>query len=906
MKTPIKQTARRLAASLAIITALATTGAWAGMVWIGDGADEYIDTTGNRTDGTAYRGNYFVDAITNSDSGVVSYASKTTVRFNSYKDFGNADIRFGRASLTDPDKIWTVIADNDECGFKNNYNLEVGSNVYDCLGDAYLRILYGKYSTANVHIGPNANNPATRSVLSIGSDGHASIFTATGATGIEIRNGDLTAINTAITCGNLTAANKNNSSVTIDKTGGDWFVNGNLKMNSSDGSTATFYNRGGNLVVTNDLTVQDRGSGEFYMEGGHVTVSNIVRFGEWVVPANGTANLYLNGGVFEAKMFRFHNAANWSTFGYVVLNGGTYKAMADGSMVDPTGNKGAVSMLHFKVGNRGGTIDTAGHDVVFPLRLLQDSSSNGGIVVKGGGSLTLENDNVTYTGKTCIEAGTTLVVSNSTVKSNILSQGIELVGAPSVGTEYTVFRCNDALDEGTDLANVTCPVAESFTTGIGEDGKSIVVTATALKSGYWTGAKDNNLSDSANWSDGVVPTSGTAEIYCPVATTFTVGDTFSPGTITISDDSAVVTLGVGDLHLSGSLTNAMKLAVAQGASLTVDGDLVLYKTSGTALYSNEGTVIVKGDVDFQCSSGNTTYYQYEVVTDATMPIMAGGLAYNGTARDNWECLTTVYLGKNTDSSHAGQWVIGDKGLHYKSSRNIWHTGFMMGQGVTTLYSSSDWSLSSSGQNNSTRDLGNYYNAGSTVIANSSLVLDTNNYTNNAVSHTITLNGRLISSATTDPAVTIKGAGTVVVNTSEGVGREGYKKTSIGTTLAVTDTATLKINAGKSIVGEGKVSLAAGTTLALDASALGAIGDEGFTPCIPSLALPAEGTATIRIDGARLKSGDHEIAPVGTGTAANVTIDPTSTALDGREGTLRVEDGQLVLNIPPTGLMIIFK
>ena len=96
----------------AAFAALATSSAWAGMVWIGDGADEYIDTTGNRTDGTAYRGNYFVDAITNSNSGVVSYASKTTVRFNSYKDFGNADIRFGRASLTDPDKIWTVIADN--------------------------------------------------------------------------------------------------------------------------------------------------------------------------------------------------------------------------------------------------------------------------------------------------------------------------------------------------------------------------------------------------------------------------------------------------------------------------------------------------------------------------------------------------------------------------------------------------------------------------------------------------------------------------------------------------------------------------------------------------------------------------------------------------------------------------
>ena len=900
-QTPTKRTARRLAASLAIITALAASSAWASTAWIGDGADEYYNTDNNRVDGPKGRGAYFVDGITDLNDNMLNVSS-STVRFDSYTLISGASIYIGRASQTDPDKIWTFIPDNDECGFYlgSDYDLAVGWSADN--GDGYLRMLNGKLAARRMYIGPNANDPTTKGVLSIGSAGRAATIAV--ADYIEIRNGELTTTNTALTCGgNLTAANKNNSTVTIDKTGGDWCVNTNLAMNTASGTVATFYNRGGNLVVANDLTVQNRGSGEFYMEGGHVTVSNIVRFGEYNLNSGDVGNLYLNGGVFEANKFRFHNASDWSTFGYVVLNGGTYKAMADGSMAATDGRKGAVEMLHFKVGERGGTIDTAGYDVVFPLRLLQDGSSNGGIVVKGGGSLTLENANVTYVGKTCIEAGTTLVVSNSTVKSNILSHGLELAGAPTVGTSYTIFRCNDNLTND-DLANVTCGAASDFTPAVGEDGKSIVVTATALKSGYWTGAKDNNLSDSANWSDGVVPTSGTAEIYCPVATTFTVGDTFSPGTITISDDSAVVTLGVGDLHLSGSLTNAMKLAVAQGASLTVDGDLVLYKASGTALYSNEGTVIVKGDVDFQGSSEDTTYYQYEVVTDATMPIMAGGLAYNGTARGNWKFLT-VYLGKNTDSSHAGQWVIGDKGLHYKSSRKIWHTGFMMGQGVTTLYSSSDWSLSSSGQDNSTRDLGNYYNAGSTVIANSSLVLDTNNYTNNAVSHTITLNGRLISSATTDPAVTIKGAGTVVVNTSEGVGREGYKKTSIGTTLAVTDTATLQINAGKTITGDGTISLAAGPTLALDSSALGTIGDTEFTPCIPGLALPTTGTAAIRIGGARLKSGDHVIATVTSGTIANVALDPASKALDGRKGALRVEDGKLVLNIPPDGLTVVF-
>ena len=735
---------------LAAVLALATSGAWAGWVWTGAGNGYWNSNNYNQKGETGGTGMFFRSGVDDTSGNEIVVVSND-VHFNGNEAFGYNFYVDRGTSLGVPA---TLAADTDAYGITVTKGLNVGTTG-SSFGDGYLWIKNGTYSFNGVNLGENADNPASSGYLTIGSSNRATAFTSEG--NLVIHNGEVAVERAMVT------------------------VNGNFKMNDKSGSTAMFYNRGGNLVVTNDLYVQYRGSGEFYMEGGYVTVSNIVRFGEYYLNSGDKANIYLNGGVFEAKTFRFHNGE----YGYVVFNGGTYKAMSDGSIASTEGRLGAVSRLHFKVGERGGTIDTAGYDVVFPLRLLQDGSSTGGLYVKGGGSLTLKSANVTYTGKTCVEAGTTLVVEEATAKSNILANGLELVGAPTVGTPYTVFVCDDILSDA-DLANITCGVASDFAAAIDTDGKSIVVTVTALKSGYWTGAKDNNLSDAANWSDNVVPTSGNPTIYCPVATMLTVGDMFAPATITIPDESAVVTIGAGDLHLTGSLTNAMKLAVGSGASLTVDGDLVLCKSSGTALYSNEGTVMVKGDVDFKLvNDAHTTYYQYEVVTDATMPIMARGLAYNGAGSK----YLTVYLGKNTDSTHAGQWVIGSNGLYYKSKRNIWHTGFMMGQGVTTLYSSSDWSLASSGQGNSTRDLGNYYDTVSTVIENSSLVLDTNNYTNNAVAHTITLNGRLISSATTDPAVTIKGAGTVVVNTSEGIGRDGYQKTSIGTTLAVTDTAT---------------------------------------------------------------------------------------------------------------------
>jgi hypothetical protein len=136
------------------------------------------------------------------------------------------------------------------------------------------------------------------------------------------------------------------------------------------------------------------------------------------------------------------------------------------------------------------------------------------------------------------------------------------------------------------------------------------------------------------------------------------------------------------------------------------------------------------------------------------------------------------------------------------------------------------------------------------------------------------------------AVTVKG-GTLKVMSASGV--------SSGATT-VKDGATLEVASGASL-GSSEVTLEAGSTLALTATS--------NTFSIPNtLNLPTEGTATIRIDGARLSSGDHTIATVASGTTANVNLDPASTALDGRKGSLKVVGSNLVLNIEPTGAMVI--
>ena len=109
---------------------------------------------------------------------------------------------------------------------------------------------------------------------------------------------------------------------------------------------------------------------------------------------------------------------------------------------------------------------------------------------------------------------------------------------------------------------------------------------------------------------------------------------------------------------------------------------------------------------------------------------------------------------------------------------------------------------------------------------------------------------------------------------------------------------MQVNAGCQ-AGTGRITLGADTTLAVSSNA-------NKTLTMPAIALPADGTATLRLDGTRLKSGDHVIMSSGA-TADSVNhLAVTGDALDGRRYTLTESDGALVLDIVPNGLVIQFR
>ena len=95
-----------------------------------------------------------------------------------------------------------------------------------------------------------------------------------------------------------------------------------------------------------------------------------------------------------------------------------------------------------------------------------------------------------------------------------------------------------------------------------------------------------------------------------------------------------------------------------------------------------------------------------------------------------------------------------------------------------------------------------------------------------------------------------------------------------------------------------LSKAAKPTLALPAN-----DDKTFSVRdIVPLTLPIEGTATLRIDGERLKSGDYVILDsVPTGYAEHLTV--TGTAIDGRRTELKDDGTSLILTIVPRGFII---
>ena len=921
-QTPIKQTAHRLAAVLAIALAFATTSAWA---W-----DKYYWTGATSTD-------YHTAANWNSNHVAVAtdiphwrwgidqhYETADIVSYRidiAQNAYGRGGWVINAGTEAQPLEFYCAKGSTTVSPDSSTYNYASGLTVASTC-DSWVWINGGKWDefAGNVTIG---SSDYAGHFLIGNARGVDTLFKTTG--NVTLNQGSVAVSNATVDIGGNFTFNQGSVAVsnatvniggqlivgnTADKLTSFDFYNSTMVISNyfSVKNSAIFDLCGGSITnaaqyltvdASGEMTIRNGGryacQAMFIVGNYSAGTLNIIDGGEaasgtrlslgYRSGSSGTVNI-ASGGILTVPYIHLYDNEGSAT---VALDGGTIRAAKDGQTLIQ-----AKANLHVTVGANGGTIDAAGYNVTIAEDLDNASGETGAMTFKGGGTVTLSGA-INYTGGTTVEAGTVVVVPS-------VAKRTALGTITVTGLENTICEVVRLSGEGTFSAGDLPADTETVTFAVSSDGKSILA-ASGLEGPFWIGGS-GDLSAASNWSGGVVPTENpTIKWSTPI--TLTNSGNFAPDTLTIPDDSAVVTLA-GALTVN-CLTNASRLAVASTGSLTVTGDLVATVESNggsrTFLHSNEGTVTVGGKaIGYTNVGGFPDVFEYAAVTENTRPIQARGIAY--------QCGGSGQLGMKLQSSGntAGSWVVGADGFSFPNCRNANYTTFFAESAAVTLYSADNWTLANSKRYNTTR--GDLYVSNA---SGSSLVIDTSDYVTPATRRTVTLKGRIVAY---NP-VTIKGCGTVVVDTtgSNTSVFEDFQHTCLtnAATLSVTDTATLQINAGKKITGNGTISLAAGTTLALKST-----GREFAAPDIVPVTLPAEGAATICIDGERLKSGEDftvcSLTDLPDGYVLKDHLNITGTALNGRRYEVKAVEvtenettvTKLVANIQSAGLMLIFR
>ena len=655
--------------------------------------------------------------------------------------------------------------------------------------------------------------------------------------------------------------------------------------------------------------------------------------------------LNLNGGCFKTRHIEGYG-------GTLNFNGGTLQATASYANGLIGGNSVAVNV-------NGGTVDCNGYDVI----IVRTLSGSGGLTFIGGSTITLNGD-INYGGVTGVAPGTTLKATSARV-SSILSKGVALVGVPALDTPYTILTSDDDLS-GLSLDNVTCPIASAFTADFADDGHSIVVTATALNPGWYVGPADGDLSVAANWSDGVVPTTGNAAISCVTQATLTKGASFAPTSITFGAGSAPVTI-IGDTAFE-NVTEVVSLSSSshtinvpvrfvgdiqvKQAAMAEIGDLEkphvtfaggAYAAAGHALESGSFEAVysrcIFGKYHLASTAENRWEATYQGSGKRRVCVADGAslyIAYAGALKE-------LYVGKgakvdigdwNTDARSSyqvnGEIVAtnltesgsGDRFMSWNQGTTT--PGVFKFESVTNAMTGNWWVL---GDQNTASKHVYYIGAGGLNFSGTAATycIGANNNGNHETIRPWYSDFTIAGRGDGGRALVFRQTVEFCTDDESGTGRtitiDAVTRGNGTPAVIVSGSGTLKVNRPASndqhpsvtVTDTATLEYASGAklgdgTVTLGADTTFAFENSGSTLSLPApIVLPDTGVATLRIGGGRLRDGEHALlasAPVGG--AAHLAIDPTSPALDGRRFTVAEKDGALLLDIASSAFIMVIR
>lgn len=418
--------------------------------------------------------------------------------------------------------------------------------------------------------------------------------------------------------------------------------------------------------------------------------------------------------------------------------------------------------------------------------------------------------------------------------------------------------------------------------------KYIVIDGSADAGVWWTGlAGDNSMANGENWEGGLVPAAGADVNFSGI-----------PSDTTINADAGrafgTVTMGAGVVTFTNALsaasfTDASKVAVAADSMVTVLGNVTV-TNSAQRLCSNiaaGGKLRITGVLEVEQPSGN---FQFSSSNAAGAVVVVGGIVMNtgSTSAGVLMNVKSLALGENgiafTNNSpfrlisRPVVYALGERTVLGTNGRGLFRGNKAPFTFCTTQFESDQPA-------------------------------------------TITLDARVTGVADYWAQWAVTGCGRFVTTAASGTNRgwtieEGAtfslhpdfdtSSETSGQNYVVSSSATLEVGASGTLYVNGKM-----LTLA-DRASLGFNFTERATAPVFALGnkytptLMVGGAVAVKLSGVRPRAGEHVLTACGGFDADGVTV---SLAAGSPKWAKRVyvnEDGNIVLDVKPRGMMIIVK